>query len=223
MTISQRNDLSLRCIVSTPSGAADTVALPLVVVIHGRGADANDLADLAPYLDNGYRFVLPNAPRPFEIYPGMTAGFTWFDGWPPAPGSIDTSRRLLLTLIDELVANYPTPDGKIVISGFSQGGMMSLDVGFRTERAIAGIVVMSGALYEDEMPDLRAKNDRPVILAHGTADEVIPINAARRTRRVLEDHGIELEYHEFPMGHQVSEEELQAVGAFLERVLSSGE
>jgi phospholipase/carboxylesterase len=221
MTISQRNDLSLRCIVSTPSGAADTVELPLVIVIHGRGADANDLADLAPYLDNGYRFVLPNAPRPFEIYSGMTAGFTWFDGWPAERESIAASRALLLAFIDEVVASYPTPDGKIVISGFSQGGMMSLDVGFRTERTIAGIVVMSGALYEDELPDLRAKKDRQVLLAHGTADEVIPINAARRTRRVLEDHGIEPEYHEFPIGHQVSEEELRVVGTFLERVLDA--
>ena len=223
MTISQRNDLSLRCLVSTPGGAADTVELPLVIVIHGRGADANDLADLAPYLDNGYRFVLPNAPRPFELYAGMTAGFTWFDGWPPAPGSIAASRELLLEFIDEIVAHYPTPDGKIVISGFSQGGMMSLDAGFRTERTIAGIVVMSGALYEDELPDLRANRDRRVLIAHGTVDEVIPINAARRTRLLLQEHGIDPEYHEFPIGHQVSEEELRVVGKFLERVLAPGE
>src|SRR3978361_1728654 len=99
MTISQRNDLSLRCIVSTPSGAADTVALPLVIVIHGRGADANDLADPAPYLDPGYRSRLPNDPRPFEIYSGMTAGFTWFDGWPAERESIAASRALLLAFI----------------------------------------------------------------------------------------------------------------------------
>jgi phospholipase/carboxylesterase len=221
MTIARHNDLSLRYIVSTPSGAADTVELPLVIVIHGRGADANDLADLAPYLDDGYRFVFPNAPRPFELYPGMTAGFTWFDGWPAERTSIVASRELMLEFIDELVVRYPTPEGKIVLSGFSQGGMMSLDVGFRTERALAGIVVMSGALYEEDLPDLRAKKDQRVLLAHGTVDDVIPVMAARRTRLVLEEHGIRPEYHEFPIGHQVSDEEMRVIAKFLADVLSS--
>jgi phospholipase/carboxylesterase len=223
MTTSVHNDLSLRYIASTPSGAADTVELPLVIVIHGRGADANDLADLAPYLDAGYRFIFPNAPRPFEPYPGMSAGFTWFDGWPAERSSIVASRNLMLEFIDELLVRYPTPDGKLVVSGFSQGGLMSLDVGFRTERTVAGIIVMSGALYEDDLPDLRARKNKRVLLAHGTADDVIPVNAARRTRRVLEEHGIEPEYHEFPMGHQVSEEELHVVGSFLMKVLSAAE
>jgi phospholipase/carboxylesterase len=223
MTTSSHNDLSLRYIESMPSGAADTVELPLVVVIHGRGADANDLADLAPYLDGGYRFIFPNAPRPFEPYPGMSAGFTWFDGWPAERSSIVASRNLLLEFVDELVVRYPTPDGKIVISGFSQGGMMSLDVGFRTERTLAGIVVMSGALYEDDLPDLRARKHQRVLLAHGTVDDVIPVVAARRTRMVLEEHGIEPEYHEFPIGHQVSEEEMQVVAAFLENAFAAAE
>ena len=151
----------------------------------------------------------------------MSAGFTWFDGWPAERSSIVASRNLLLEFVDELVVRYPTPDGKIVISGFSQGGMMSLDIGFRTERSLAGIVVMSGALYEDDLPDLRARKHQRVLLAHGTVDDVIPVVAARRTRMVLEEHGIEPEYHEFPIGHQVSEEEMQVVAAFLEDVFAA--
>jgi phospholipase/carboxylesterase len=209
----------LKYVLKVPNRDADDVPLPLVLVMHGRGADANDLADLAPMLDppGGARFVFPNAPKPFEPYVGMTFGFTWFDGWPPTHDTIQDSRQLILKFIDEMVARYPTPPGKLILAGFSQGALMSLDVGFRTQQQLAGIVVMSGALYEDELPNLRPL---PLIIVHGVDDEVIPVLAARRVRRVLEGHGLQPEYHEFPMGHWVTEESLKVVGDFMERVLT---
>ena len=208
---------SLQYVLKTPSGADDSTELPLVIVLHGRGADANDLADLAPYLGPNFRFVLPNAPKPFEPMPGYSFGFTWFDGWPAERKSIVASRELLLQFLDEMVAKYPTPSGKVILCGFSQGGMMSIDVGFRTTVELAGIVVMSGALYEDDPPPFR--KDLPVLIVHGTADDVIPVLAARRARRVLEEHGVDVDYHEFPMGHQVSEESMAAVADFMARRL----
>ncbi len=212
----------LKYLVSTPSGRPDSEELPLVVILHGRGADARDLADLAPMLDDGRcRFVFPNAPKPFEAYPGMTFGWTWFDGWPPTRASIDESRQLLLVFLDEIVERYPTPADQIVLGGFSQGALMSLDCGFRTKQPLAGIVVMSGGLYEDDLPNLRARAGQRVLICHGTADDVIPVIAARRTRRVLEEHGIEPEYHEFPIGHQVSEEEMAVVGEFIRKSLGT--
>jgi phospholipase/carboxylesterase len=223
MGTSRHDDLTLRYVMSVPGGAPAGAEMPLVVVMHGRGADANDLADIAPALDGGCRFVFPNAPKPLEAYPGMTLGYTWFDGWPPAGNSIVESRELLLRFIDEVVERYPTPAGKLIISGFSQGALMALDTGFRTAKKVAGIVVMSGALYEDGMPDLGKPNDIPVLIVHGTDDDMIPVVAARRTRRVLEDHGIEPEYHEFPMGHWVTPESLAVVSEFMRKCLSSSE
>ncbi len=219
MTVSRRDDLNLPCVLSVPSGLPDDAQLPLVFVMHGRGADANDLADIAPAIDHGCRFVFPNAPRPFEPYPGMTFGFTWFDGWPPARETIVESRNRLLTFIDEVVAQYPTPAGKVIVAGFSQGAMMALDVGFRTKVLPAGIVAMSGALYEDDLPDLRSRSATPVLIVHGTEDEMIPVIAARRTRLVLEEHGVGAEYHEFPMGHWVTPESLAVVRDFIGRAL----
>ncbi len=219
MTVSRHDDLSLRHVLSVPSGASDSDELPLVIVMHGRGADANDLADIAPTIDRGYRFIFPNAPREFEPYPGMTFGFTWFDGWPPEPGTIVESRNRLLAFIAEALKRYPTPANKVVIAGFSQGGMMSLDVGYRLDPPPAGIVVMSGALFEDDMPDLDARQSTPVLIVHGTQDDMIPVVAARRTRHVLEEHGIRPEYHEYPMGHWVTPESLATVGEFIAKVL----
>ena len=211
-------DLSLRYLVSVPGGRAGTEAMPLVVVIHGRGADANDLADLAPMLDPpaGCRFVFPNAPKPFEAYPGMNFGWTWFDGWPPQEESVTASREILLRFLAELTAKYPTTS--LVLAGFSQGAMMSLDTGLRAEQSVAAIVAMSGGLYEENLPDLRARAGLPVLITHGSADDVVPVNYARRARRILEDAGLDVEYHEYPMGHQVVPEEAAVVKQFLARV-----
>lgn len=213
--------MTLRFLVSTPSGRPETDSLPMVVLLHGRGADMHDLADVAPMLDthDGCRFVFPNAPKPFEPYPGMSAGWTWFDGWPPVPESLVDSRATLLRFIDEIVDRYPTPDGKLVLAGFSQGALMSLDAGLRTDKRLAGIIAMSGGLYEADLPDLKSKAGLPVLIAHGTADEVVPVNYARRARHLLEEAGLDVEYHEYPMAHQVAQEEAVTVRAFLTRVL----
>ncbi|HEV2720249.1 MAG TPA: alpha/beta hydrolase [Thermoanaerobaculia bacterium] len=207
----------LEYVVRIPSGAAADEPLPLILVLHGRGADANDLADLAPMLEppGGARFVFPNAPKPFEPMPGYAFGYTWFEGWPPRGESLQESRALLLELIDELVRRYPTPPGKLILSGFSQGGLMSIDAGYRTAHALAAIVVMSGAIAEADMPDFEAKKDVPVLIVHGSEDDMIPVLAARRARRILEQHGIEPEYHEFPMGHHVTPESLEVVRNFM--------
>jgi phospholipase/carboxylesterase len=208
---------ALQYVLRTPTGADDSAEIPLVVVLHGRGADANDLADLAPHLDRGYRFVFPNAPKPFEPMPGYSFGFTWFDGWPADRDSVVESRTLLLQFLDEIIAKYPTPPGKVVLCGFSQGGLMALDVGFRTAIKLAGIVVMSGALYEDDLPTFR--KDIPVMIVHGTADDAILPLAARRARLVLEENGVDVDYREFPIGHEVSEESMAEVAGFMARRL----
>lgn len=226
MSVTRHDDLTLRYVLSVPSSKPDDAELPLVIVIHGRGADANDLAGLAPMIDDGYRFVFPNAAKAFEPSPGYAMGWSWFDGWPPDKGSIVASRTKLGMLITELVARYPT--SRIVIAGFSQGGMMALDVGFRAaalgglpaDQKVAGIVVMSGAIYEADMPDLRAHRELPVLLIHGTQDDMIPVLAARRTRHILEEHGLAPEYHELPMGHHVTPESMEVVREFLGRVLN---
>jgi phospholipase/carboxylesterase len=212
-------DLSLPYILKSPPDSSATTELPLVVMLHGRGADANDLAELAPYMGPAFRFVFPNAPKRFEPMPGYSSGFTWFDGWPAERSSLLESRALLLRFLDEIVARYPAPKGKVILSGFSQGGLMSIDAGFRTSVELAGLVVMSGAIYEDDLPPFRS--DLPVLMVHGLDDEVIPVLAAHRARRVLEDHRVDVDYREFPMGHQVSAESMSAVAEFVTKVILS--
>jgi phospholipase/carboxylesterase len=167
----------LRHRVEIPSRRPDSEPLPMVILMHGRGADMNDLADLAPLFDTagGCRFVFPNAPRPWEASPGMTFGWTWFDGWPPERKSVAASREVLLEFIDEITAVYPITS--LVVAGFSQGAMMALDAGLRRETA--GIIALSGGIFE---PDLPATLHRaPVFIAHGSMDDVVPVSYARRS------------------------------------------
>ena len=210
-----QTDLSLRYLLNVPSRRPDTDAMPMVILIHGRGADMHDLADLAPMLDapDGARFVFPNAPKAFEPYPGMSFGWTWFDGWPPEATSVAESRTTLLRFLDEITTKYPTT--KLIVAGFSQGALMALDAGLRATQNVAGIIAMSGGLYENELPDLAAKKHIPVLISHGSQDEVVPVNYARRARLVLEDAGFDVDYHEYPMGHQVVTEEIAVVKKFI--------
>lgn len=211
------SDLSLRYLVTDTTPAE----LPLVVMLHGRGADMHDLADLAPMLAvaGSCRFVFANAPRPFEAYPGMTFGWTWFDGWPPELASVKASRELLVTFLGELRQRYRT--SRMILAGFSQGAMMALDVGLRSD-AVA-IVAMSGGLYELDLPDLSSKRGLPVLIAHGIHDDVVPVQYARRARHLLEGAGLDVEYHEYPMQHQVAQEEIAVVRDFMaRRLLKSG-
>jgi phospholipase/carboxylesterase len=216
-----RDDLPLKSILSIPSGRSETDEMPLVIIMHGRGADANDLADIAPTIDGpgGYRFLFPNAPRPWEAAPGLTFGYTWFDGLPPDPKSIAASRALVMQFLDAALKEFPTPRGKVVIGGFSQGALMALDAGLRTAQPIAGIVTMSGALFEPELPDVSSKKDVPILIVHGTGDEMINVNRARRARRVLEGLRLEVEYHEFPMGHHLTPESMMVVRQFVQNCL----
>jgi phospholipase/carboxylesterase len=222
MTISRGDDLPLRYVLNVPSGKPATAEMPLVVLMHGRGADANDLADIAPMIDSGdgYRFLFPNAPRPWEMGAGQTFGFTWFDGWPPEPSSFADSRARVFEFLAAAVEKFPTPEDKVIISGFSQGALMALHVAFNTDVKIAGVVAMSGALHEADMGDLAARKDLPVLIVHGVDDDVIPVLAAHRARRVLESHGLQPEYHEFRMGHFVTPESMAVVADFLRRCLA---
>ena len=194
--------------------------MPLVVVMHGRGADANDLADIAPMIDAppGYRFVFPNAPTAWEAAPGMTFGYTWFEGLPPRPDSIASARTLVSRFLDAALRKFPAPRGKVVLAGFSQGAVMALDVGLRRDD-LAAIVAMSGALDESDLPDLSERRQQRVLIVHGTFDEMLNVNMGRRARRVLEQNGLQPEYHEFPMGHQVTPESMAVISEFIRKSL----
>jgi phospholipase/carboxylesterase len=195
--------------------------LPLVVALHGRGANAEDLAALAPEIGDGYRFVFPNGRLRLDMGPWV--GFAWYEREAVAT-DLPASRAALEALLGELWARTGLGPAQTVLLGFSQGAVMTLDVGLRSPTRFAGLVAMSGYLYEDDSlaAALAQARDQRVLVVHGTEDATLPISRGRAARRTLEAAGLPVEYHEFRMGHEVSRESLAVVQTFLHAVLPPG-
>jgi phospholipase/carboxylesterase len=195
-----------------------------VILLHGYGADGNDLIGLAPYWARELPhvgFVSPNAPFPCEMPP---MGRQWFSLGDRSPDSMLAGARMAAQVIDGFIDDEMkrldlTPD-KIALVGFSQGTMMSLFVGPRRAEAIAGIVGFSGRLIGPELMAEEVKTKPPVTLVHGQADEMVPAAALGQAVSGLEAVGIEVASEMRPgLGHSIDEQGLKIGLEFLKNVL----
>ncbi|RED11084.1 alpha/beta hydrolase [Pontivivens insulae] len=189
------------------SGHADA----LVILLHGYGADGNDLiglADpLAPHLPN-VMFMSPNAPEPCTVNP---MGHQWFPiPWMDGSSEVEMGRSFAASseklhgFLDEVQADTGIGPERTVLVGFSQGTMMSLHVGPRRESALAGIVGFSGRLLRPEdIGDVTTKP--PVQLIHGDADEVVSPVSMPEAEGVLKKAGFDVQTHVSPgIGHGIA-------------------
>lgn len=197
---------------------------PLVILLHGYGAHMYDLADLAPMLDtDNYIYVLPNGPIPVIVGQGVV-GFSWRpardDGGPPEAQEAQALRvdGMLQDFFAEVIERYKTPRGRAALIGFSQGGTMTYNLGLARPDLFAGVACLSTGIGDQELVRSRlpAERTQPVFIGHGLQDNP---ERGRRSRAFLEEAGYTLEYHEYNMGHQIIEEELNDLTPWLHRVL----
>jgi phospholipase/carboxylesterase len=183
----------------------------LIVMLHGWGANAEDLASLAPYLDlPDCAFVFPNAPYP---YPYSPTGRAWYDlQVENMYQGLKESREILTAWIQSLEGSAGVPLSQTILSGFSQGGAMTLDVGLSLP--LAGLVAMSGYLHSD-ITTLKNNYLTPVLIMHGKKDKVVPLQAAVKARETLESLGIMVQYQEFDAEHEINMEMLGVLRKFL--------
>ncbi|TXH36265.1 MAG: phospholipase [Rhodospirillaceae bacterium] len=196
-------------------------ARKLVVFLHGYGSNGDDLISLAPYwapLMPDAAFLSPNAPFPCEMSP---YGFQWFSldnrDMQMKLGGVKAAAGILDAFIDAQLVRFGLQDSDLALVGFSQGTMMSLHVGPRRAQAIAGIVGYSGALIgPQELPEaIRARP--PVLLVHGTGDQVVPFDAMAQAEAALKSVGIAVTTEARPgLPHSIDEVGLQKGGAFLQ-------
>jgi phospholipase/carboxylesterase len=197
-------------------------ATHLVVLCHGYGADGNDLIGLAPHWQRllpTVAFVAPNAP---ERCPG--AGYQWFpisrlDPQEVRRGVESASAQLNSFLDAELSRLELSPD-RLMLVGFSQGTMLSLHVGFRRETRPAAIVGYSGMLAAPEtLPDVGTAGP-PVLLVHGDADTMIPVQALFAAAIALGRAGVAVQWHVAAgVPHSIDPEGLLLGGKFLAMAL----
>lgn len=181
----------------------------LVVVLHGWGANAQDLATLVPMLNlPNYHFLLPNAPF---SHPQVGGGRMWYDLSREDYKGLALSQQLLTDWIKSLASTTGISLESTILSGFSQGGAMTLDVGLNIP--LAGLVCMSGYLHRTPQ-DLESPVPS-VLIVHGRQDTVVPISAAQRVRDYLLNLGAPMQYKEFNMGHEIRPEVLEVIRDFI--------
>jgi phospholipase/carboxylesterase len=217
---------------SLPPVEVQTASNPVasIIVIHGLGADGNDFVPVARELDlssvGPVRFVFPNAPViPVTINGGYEMP-AWYDIAGPGRPEDEAGLRRSQAAIEALIAKERArgiPAGRIVVAGFSQGCAMALMTGLRHAERLAGIVGLSGYLplaSTTAAERHEANRQTPVFLAHGSRDGVVAPARAAATREALTGLGYDVEWHEYPMEHSVSMEEIADLEAFLQRVLA---
>jgi phospholipase/carboxylesterase len=197
----------------------------LVILLHGLGADGNDLIGLAPYwapfLPQA-EFVSPNAPFPCDM---AAHGYQWFssqDRSPPAVlAGVRAAAPILDAFIDEALAERGLDDTALALVGFSQGTMMSLFVGLRRARPTAGILGYSGRLLAPELLASELRSRPPVLLVHGTEDPLVPYASLAAAETVLKEAGVPVESLSCSgIGHSISEDGLRRGGRFLKDALA---
>ena len=199
----------------------------LLVLHHGRGASERDLLPLADALDPARRLHVASPRAPLEL-PGLP-GYHWYVvprvGYPD-PGTFAATFEKLARFHDELWTQTGIAPSRTVLGGFSMGSVMSYALGLSAARPIpAGILAFSGFVPEvvGWEPDLAGRRGLPVFIAHGRNDPVIPVELGRRARERLEDGGLDVEYHESELGHQIDLGHIASAIAWLEKTLHLGE
>jgi phospholipase/carboxylesterase len=212
--------------LSGPSRPPASGAKPrqLVILLHGLGADGNDLIGLAPYwapLLPEAEFVSPNAPFPCDMAP---YGYQWYSSQDRSPGAqlagVRAAAPILDAFIDEALAERGLDAEALALVGFSQGSVMSLYAGPRREEQIAGIVGYSGRLVAPELLPAELRSRPPVLVVHGTEDPLVPFAALAEAEAGLKAAGIAVESLACPgIGHSIDEQGLRRGGQFLSDVL----
>lgn len=194
----------------------------IVFLLHGYGADGNDLIDLAPHWAQAVPealFVAPHAPHPCEGGPYGRQWFSLADRRPaPLLAGIQSARPALGAAITAEAAAAGLPESAVVLMGFSQGAMMALFTGLRREIAPAAILAYSGRLIGAELLAAEIRARPPVLVVHGEADEVVPASAGRDAEAALRAAGVPVESLYTPrLAHGIDDAGLSAGALFLQR------
>ncbi|MEP6881914.1 MAG: dienelactone hydrolase family protein [Dokdonella sp.] len=203
--------------LQTETGANPRFA---VIWLHGLGADGNDFVPIVPELVAkdwpSIRFVFPHAPkRPVTINMGMSMR-AWYDitGMEIAQKQDEAGIRDSIAHLEALIAREVErgiPASRIFLAGFSQGAAMVLSGGLRHADPLAGIIALSGYLpLERQLADERSSANAqvPLFIGHGSVDPVVPQTLGMLTRDHLRNLGYTVDWHSYPMAHQVCAEEI---------------
>ena len=205
--------------------ASKKPATSVVLLLHGYGANGDDLIGLAPPLSQALPdtvFLSPNAPYPCEGNP--FGGFQWFDVWQKEDENrltaVRYAEKIVNAFIDVELEKRGLDESKLVFLGFSQGTMLSLQTGLRREKPCAGILGYSGRLESPELLGDEIRSRPPVMLIHGEDDPMLPVDLMDAAAQTLTENGVDVSTFRRPgLGHGIDPDGLKLGAAFLTRCL----
>ncbi len=214
----------------------DTGASPQwgVLWLHGLGADGNDFVPFVPEVIRpdwpAIRFVFPHAPvRAVTINNGARMR-AWYDirDFDLANRADETGVEESIAQVDALIAREAErgiPASRLLLAGFSQGGAITLAAGMRRAEPLAGLIGLSTYLpaAAKSLATLTTHaTAQPVFMAHGVHDPVVPYAAGERSAELLREHGFNVDWHRYPMQHQVCAEEIRDLGDWMSQRFAAG-
>jgi phospholipase/carboxylesterase len=190
---------------------SDEGVSPLMIILHGYGADERDLMTLAPYFDPRLRTISIRAP--LDLPQG---GHAWFplefteSGLKTNREDVEKARDVLVHVVCNLQVAHGNDSNNTMLLGFSQGAAMALAVGFSAPGTASSMIALSGFFAPEMVPTdpniLRALEARSVIMTHGTDDAVITIDRSHASRDRVQQTPVRLQYNEYSMGHEINQE-----------------
>ena len=182
---------------------------PLLLLLHGYGSNEEDLFSFASELPNDSYVISVRAPYDLQPY-----GHAWYAIHFDADENkfsdnvqAKQSVELIAAFIDEIVKQYPIDAKNVTLIGFSQGAILSYATALTYPEKVSKVVALSGYFNQEIMPeviDTKAISHLKFFVSHGSVDQVIPVEWARKAKPALENLGLEVEYHEYPVGHVVA-------------------
>ncbi|HRG59618.1 MAG TPA: esterase [Bacteroidia bacterium] len=181
---------------------------PAIILLHGYGSNESDLISLAPQMPSNYYIFSLRAP--FKIGADQ---YQWYE-IKRSTGSIEInfeqeeqSRKKLISFIDELVIKYKLNKSKIIVAGFSQGGILAEAIGLTAPEKVAGVACFSGRFLPELKPLIKSKaqlQNKKIFLAHGTQDQLLTITIADENYNTLKALGLQVSYKKDNIGHSIS-------------------
>jgi phospholipase/carboxylesterase len=169
----------------------------------------------------GMVMLCPEGPVTTPIGPGID-GHGWFPitmGGPMDPAAFASGADAIRSFLDDALERYPIDRNKLVVLGFSQGGVMAYDFFLREPERFAGLIALSSwlpAALLDGIPDREEAKLRPILVIHGTHDPMIAVDRARESRQLLLDRKLPLTYREFEMAHEISPDALREIATWID-------
>jgi phospholipase/carboxylesterase len=199
--------LSLEYLVREPKIKLDKN--PLLLLLHGYGSNEEDLFSFATELPDEYYIISARAPynMQYGAYAWYAINFDADENKFSDHEQAKISRDLIAQFIDELIQTYPIDPKNVTLVGFSQGSILSYAIALSHPDKVQRVVALSGYVSEPILEENYLRNDLSklkIFHSHGTVDQVIPVEWARKTKPFLEKLGINTTYKEYPVGHGVA-------------------